>query len=128
MGGRPFYHLMKVTLWIGRQKDSENFVSISIMIKTNNDSLFLIFKYGFFKFCLMFLAILKLTYLQNFILKKYRALTLTEFYHCYQDCCLVLTRDLYILKPTADRAFLKNILRLLTSKFFCKKHHKLLVS
>ena len=46
--------------------DSGNFnVSISIKIKTNNDNQFLISKYGFFKFFLVFLGILKLTYLQN---------------------------------------------------------------
>ena len=88
--------------------DSGNFnVSISIKIKTNNDNQFLDSKYGFFKFCLMFLAILKLTYLQNFIFTKCRALNLTEFFYCYKDCCLVSTRDLYILKPTADRTFSK---------------------
>ena len=130
--GDHYYHLIKVTfmdrtperLW-GRQKDS---VSISIKINTNNDNQFLISKCGFFKFCLMFPAILKLTYLQNFIFTKCKALTLAEFLCCYRDCCLVSTRDSYILKPTTDKAFRKNTSRFLAANVFRKKHHKLLVT
>ena len=88
----------------------------------------MISKYGFFMFCLMFPEILKLAYLQNFIFTKCKALTLTEFLCCYRDCCLVSTRDSYILKPTTDKAFRKNTSRFLAANVFRKKHHKLLVT
>ena len=98
--GDHYYHLIKVILWIGRQNDSGIF-NVSSEIKTNNDNQFLISKYGFFKFCLMSLAILKLTYSQFFFfLTKCTSLNLTEFLYCYRDCCLVSTRDLCKLKPT----------------------------
>ena len=131
-GGRPLLSLNQSKFYgqdarniVGRQKDS---VSISIKINTNNDNQYLISKYGFFMFCLMFPEILKLAYLQNFIFTKCKALTLTEFLCCYRDCCLVSTRDSYILKPTADKAFRKNTSRFLAANFFRKKHHKLLVT
>ena len=116
-------------LWIGRQKDSRDFnVSISIQINTKNDHQFLISKYGFFKFYLMFPAIPKLTYSNNLIFPKCIALALTEFLYCYRNCYLVSTRDSYILKPTADRAFHKNTSRFLAANFFPKKYHKALVT
>ena len=116
-GGLPLPSLNQL-LWIRRQKDIGDFnVSFSIKINTNNDNQFLISKYGFFKFCLMFLVNLKLTFLQDFIFTKCRALTLTEFFYYYRDCSLVS----YIPKLTADRAFPKNTSRLLPANFFCKK-------
>ena len=110
--GRPLLSLNQSNFMDRMPERQCNFnVSISIKIKKINDNQFLVSKYGFFKFCLMFLGILKLTYLLNFIFTKCRALILTEFPYCCIHCCLVTTRDFYILKPTDDRAFLKNTSR-----------------